>query len=156
MAYTDVTLDQRILDRRSKISFICPYQFGIKQGKRINKRRSGSGVAYVDSYSTYIVLCTITTVILSALDALLTLNILASGGAELNNFMAILIDDSTEKFVSIKLTLTSLAMIFLSIHHNVELTRSIKVKHLLTAILIGYSFLISYEAGLLFFASRYL
>ncbi|HMV12589.1 MAG TPA: DUF5658 family protein [Nitrosomonas sp.] len=155
MMHTNMTIDQRILDRRSTIPFLCPYQLGLKQGKRVLKRRSGSGAAYVDTYSTYIVLCTILTIILSALDALLTLNILARGGVELNNFMAVLIDDSTEKFVSIKLALTSLAMIFLLIHHHVELTQSLKVKHLLILILVGYSTLICYEAGILFFASKY-
>ena len=155
MIHTNMTIDQRALDRRSTISFLCPYQLGLKQGKRTLKRRSGSGAAYVDNYPTYIAFCTIITIILSSLDALLTLNILSRGGIELNNFMAVLIDDSTEKFVGIKLALTSLAMIFLSIHHHVELTPSLKVKHLLALILIGYSTLICYEAGILFHVSQY-
>ena len=155
MTHTNIAIDQRNLDRRSSPPFLCPYQLGLKQGKRALRRRSGSGTAYVDTYSFSIVLCATITIILSALDALLTLNILARGGVELNNFMAVLIDDSTEKFVSIKLALTSLAIIFLAIHHHVELTRSLKVKHLLILILIGYSTLICYEAEILYFTSGY-
>jgi hypothetical protein len=126
---------------------------GIKKGRRINKRRSGAGAAYVDSYAPYLVLCTIAIVLLNAMDALLTLNILARGGAELNIFMAILMENSTEKFVHFKLALTSLALIFLIIHHNHQLIGKLQIRHLLYLILFGYLTLIGYEVALLTISS---
>lgn len=143
------TFDQRTRDRRSDTPFVCLYQLGIRKGRRVCKRRAGPGPAYVDSYTNHLMLCTITILLLSAMDAILTLNILARGGTELNGFMAILIEDSIEKFISFKLALTSLALIFLVIHHNVELTTKLHVKHVLYLILFGYATLISYEVLLL-------
>lgn len=147
------TTEQRSQDRRSATPFFCPYQLGIKKGRRVHKRRSGAGPAYVDVYANHLVLCTIAIILLSAMDALLTLNILARGGVELNGLMASLIENSTEKFVHFKLTLSSLALIFLIIHHNVELTAKLQVRHLLYLILFGYIVLIGYEAALLAMSS---
>lgn len=143
------TLDQRSQDRRTNMPFFCLYQLGIKKGRRVNKRRLGAGPAYVDRYTSHLMPCTIAIVLLSAMDAFLTLNILAKGGIELNSFMTILIEDCTEKFVRFKLALTSLALIFLVIHHNVRLTAKLQVRHLLYLILIGYVTLINYEVVLL-------
>ncbi|SFM24711.1 hypothetical protein SAMN05421863_10195 [Nitrosomonas communis] len=144
-----IIIYQRSRDRRTSIPFFCLYHLGIKKGRRINKRRSGAGTAYVDSYAPHLVLCTIAIILLSAMDALFTLNILARGGIELNTFIAILIEDSTEKFVHFKLALTSLALIFLIIHHNYQLIAKLQVKHLLYLILFGYITLIGYELALL-------
>lgn len=149
MTNTRIIIDQRTQDRRASIPFYCLYHLGIKKGRRINKRRSSVGAAYVDSYSPHLMLCTIAIILLSAMDALLTLNILTRGGTELNSFMAILIKDSAEKFVHFKLALTSLALIFLVIHHNVQLSMRLKVRHLLYSILFGYITLIGYEVALL-------
>ncbi|SDW64722.1 hypothetical protein SAMN05421882_102024 [Nitrosomonas communis] len=148
-----IIIDQRSRNRRASIPFFCLYHVGIKKGRRINKRRSGAGAAYVDSYAPHLVLCTIAIVLLSAMDALLTLNILARGGTELNIFMTILMEDSTEKFVHFKLALTSLALIFLIIHHNHQLIAKLQVRHLLYLILFGYLTLIGYEVALLTISS---
>ncbi|MDV6344857.1 DUF5658 family protein [Nitrosomonas sp. Is37] len=148
-----IIIDQRSRDRRANVPFFSLYHLGIKKGRRINKRRSSAGTAYVDSYAPHLMLCTIAIILLSAMDALLTLNILARGGIELNSFMAILIEDSTEKFVHFKLALTSLALILLVIHHNVQLTTRLQVMHLLYLILFGYIMLIGYEVTLLTISS---
>jgi hypothetical protein len=149
MANHTASIEQRLQDRRSDISFICPYQLGLKQGKRVATRRADSKAAYVDSYSWQLVFCCLAIVLLSASDAFLTLNILANGGVELNGLMAILIDDSTQKFVLFKLSLTSLAAIFLVIHHDLEIFAGFRCKHILYLILLGYFFLIGYELVLL-------
>lgn len=141
--------DQRFRDRRAGTPFFCLYHLGIKQGRRMDKRRSGAGAAYVDCYADHLMLTTAAIVLLSAMDAFMTLNILANGGIELNNFMAILIENSTEKFVYFKLALTAFSAIFLVIHHQVQLTAKMQVKHLIYFILMGYAALICYEIGLL-------
>ena len=110
---------------------------------------------YVDCYAGHLMLCTIAILFLSIGDAIFTLNILANGGEELNWLMAILIEDSVEKFVVFKLALTSMALILLVIHHNVQLTGGMRVRHLKYMVLIGYSVLIGYELYLLELAAAY-
>lgn len=145
-----VTANNRNNDRRSAMPFFCKFQLGIKLGRRISERRNQKKEnAYVDIYSKHLVFCVIGIMILSAMDAFFTLNILAKGGEELNIFMDALIADSVHKFVAIKLTLTALALILLTIHHNVKLTESIRVMHLQYLILVSYAVLIGYEITLL-------
>ncbi len=145
-------IDNRYSDRRRVMPFCCMYQLGIKIGQRMNDRRDSknrSSPAYVDRYSWQVVLCVIGIMILSAMDAFFTLNILAKGGEELNIFMAVLIEDNITKFVGIKLALTACALLLLSIHHNVKLTACVRVRHLQYMILTGYATLIGYELYLL-------
>lgn len=141
--------DQRYQERRAATPFVCLYQLGFKQGRRVVKRRSERGAAYVDRYSWNLVLCCSLIVLLSATDAFLTLNILAEGGAELNEFMAILIEDNMQKFINLKLALTSLAVIMLTIHHEAQVFLNFRCRHLLYVFLAGYLCLISYELVLL-------
>jgi len=110
---------------------------------------------YVDYYAGRLMLCTIAILFLSIGDAFFTLNILANGGEELNWLMAILIEENVEKFVAFKLALTSMALILLVIHHNVQLIGGIRVRHLKYMVLIGYSALIGYELFLLGLAATF-
>lgn len=145
-------MDSRCSDRRAIIPFFCKYQLGIKIGRRMKDRRDSSKrskAAYVDRYSWQVVLCVIGIMILSAMDAFFTLNILAKGGEELNIFMAVLIEDNITKFVSIKLALTAFALLLLTIHQNVKLIASLRVRHLQYMVLVGYASLIGYELHLL-------
>lgn len=86
---------------------------------------------------------------LSVLDAYFTLNILERGGEELNWFMLIAIEESIERFVSIKLALTGLALIFLTIHYNAQYLLRLRVWHILYIVLVSYMVLIGYEILLL-------
>ncbi|MDR4516665.1 MAG: DUF5658 family protein [Nitrosomonas sp.] len=154
---TVITHDLRTQDRRGAVPFFCAYHLGLKQGRRMNeRRRSGArwGAAYVDRYADHLMACVVGILFLSICDALFTLRILAHGGEELNWFMAVLIDDSVEKFITFKMALTSLALIMLIIHHNVRVFYRVRVGHINYAILSGYSVLIAYELYLLDLASR--
>lgn len=151
MTTNQLVIDQRQWERRAEISFVCPYQLGIKQGRRVARRRSDRGAVYVDQYGWRLVVCVLAIVLFSATDAFLTINILSGGGAELNYFMAILIEEGMQKFVFTKLALTSLAVIMLTIHHEVRLCAGIRCRHLLYIFLSGYACLISYELMLLQF-----
>lgn len=149
--------NNRSQDRRQSMPFFCPFHMGIKTGRRLGERRvvERGGAVYVDCYAAHLMLCAIVILFLSIVDAFFTLNILASGGEELNWFMAILIEDSIEKFVAFKLALTSMALILLVIHHNVRLIGGIRVRHLKYMVLIGYSILLGYELHLLELAAVY-
>jgi len=144
-----LAVDQRQQERRIEVSFVCPYQLGIKRGRRIAQRRSDHGAAYVDQYSWQLVTCVLAIVLLSTTDAFLTMNILAGGGAELNYFMAALIEKDMQQFIFAKLALTSLAVIMLAIHHEVRLCVGFRCRHLLYMFLLGYASLIGYELILL-------
>lgn len=157
MAKIIANSNNRCQDRRQGIPFFCAFHLGIKTGRRISERRAAERgkPGYVDYYAGHLMGCAVTILFLSALDAFLTLNILANGGEELNWFMAILIEDGVEKFVGFKLALTAMAIILLVIHHNVLLTRTVRVRHISYLIIFCYSALIGYELHLLELAAAY-
>lgn len=137
-------------DRRSSIPFFCPFHLGIKSGGRVGERRLNSKRwDYVDYYPNHLLFCIIAILMLSVLDAYFTLNILARGGEELNWFMLVVIEESVEKFISVKLALTGLALIFLTIHHNAQYLLKLRVRHILYIVLVSYTVLIGYEILLL-------
>lgn len=147
---TEITSESRIQDRRAKTPFLCAYHLGLKSGRRESARRADRGSpVYVDRYANYLLFCIASILILSALDAFFTLNILARGGEELNWFMEVLIKDDVSKFVGIKLALTSLALALLVIHHDTLVTAKLRLRHLVFVILGGYMLLIGYELFLL-------
>ncbi len=137
-------------DRRGGIPFFCPFHLGIKSGGRVGERRlNNKKWDYVDYYPNHLLFCIIAILMLSVLDAYFTLNILARGGEELNWFMLVMIEESVEKFISVKLALTGLALIFLTIHHNAQYLLKLRVRHILYIVLVSYMILIGYEILLL-------
>jgi len=154
MTSSAAVMDNRHQDRRSETPFFSLYQIGIKTGRRMSERRLNiKAPVYVDRYAGHLMLCVICIMILSSLDAFFTLNILVKGGEEINPFMAILIEDSVSKFIGVKLALTSLGLVLLTMHHNVLLTEKIRVRHVKYSILSGYTVLIGYELFLLHLAA---
>ncbi|SOD19071.1 DUF5658 family protein [Nitrosomonas ureae] len=149
--------NMRNQNRRQAMPFFCIYHMGIKTGRRLGERRipEKGKPEYVDRYAGHLMFCAIAILLLGVLDAFFTLNILARGGEELNWIMAQLIEDSTQKFISFKLALTSMALMLLIIHHNVRLTEKIRVWHIKYLILFGYTVLIGYELYLLNLAGFY-
>lgn len=79
-------------------------------------------------------------IILSFLDALLTLKILELGGTEVNPFMEILLKQSEWWFISIKMSVTILGYTILKLTHS---------NRVLTVLTTLYSFLIIYEVGII-------
>ena len=79
-------------------------------------------------------------ILLSFLDALLTLKIIALGGKEVNQFMEILLKQSEWWFISIKMSVTILGYTILKLTHS---------NRVLTVLTTLYSFLIIYEVGII-------
>lgn len=100
---------------------------------------------YVDRYESTLWLPIIATLLLSSLDAFLTLELLKRGAIEANKMMDILIQKDIVLFVTAKFALTSLGLIFLVSHHTFCLWGSFRVTHLLYGVFSLYVLLIAYE-----------
>ena len=83
--------------------------------------------------------------LLSCLDATLTLYLLSHGAVELNPFMALLIDINPRLFVIVKLGLTSIGLMLLLAHINFRIFQTVRVDHCLYLSLFIYIALASYE-----------
>lgn len=87
--------------------------------------------------------------LLSILDAFLTLTLIRHGGTELNPFMAPLIDGGGPSFAYWKMGLTATGVLVLTAFAHVRLFGRVPAGCLLYLVLLGYLVLIGYEWHLL-------
>ncbi|CAN5173811.1 hypothetical protein BH24PSE2_BH24PSE2_19610 [soil metagenome] len=87
--------------------------------------------------------------ILSGVDAFLTLKLLDLGGEELNPFMKQLIEDDLRFFAGAKMGLTGAGVVLFVVHAHTRLFRLIKGASLLHLFFFVYVALVVYELKLL-------
>ena len=117
------------------------------RGRRRNARRNEYNY-YLDWYDPRLVFTGIAVLVMSCLDAMLTLTLLDKGAYEANYFMAQLMEISDELFIAVKLAVTAFCIIFLLMHSHFRVLR-ITSKRLLQAAAMLYGLLIGYELILL-------
>ena len=92
--------------------------------RRSGFRREGEGVnAYVDRFSRPMAVSGILLILLSALDAYLSLIHMQYGAQEMVPTMAWAIERGVVTFVSLKLAVTSVGVVYLVVHQNFSLAR---------------------------------
>lgn len=123
----------------------CGWQ---QRGRRRTARRLGDNY-YLDWYDSRLVLASIGILLLSCLDALLTLTLISKGAYEANLIMAHLLNISERVFVISKVVMTSASVLFLLMHAHFRILRVTTGKQVLHIILSVYGVLIVYELLLL-------
>jgi hypothetical protein len=88
-------------------------------------------------------------VLLSCLDAFLTITLIDHGAYEANPFMAPLVASSPLAFALVKIGLTGGGVVVLTLLARMRAFRRIPVSALLYALLIAYAVLVTYEARML-------
>lgn len=119
--------------------------------RRQTRRQSDHHSVYLDWHEPRLRYIALGILLLSCLDAVMTLNLLQAGAVELNPLMAALIERSVVLFVYTKLGLTSISLIFLVAYSNFRVFRLLKTSDLLSVSLLIYLLLTGYEAVLLGF-----
>ncbi|MCK5889352.1 MAG: hypothetical protein KAG19_05360 [Methylococcales bacterium] len=123
--------------------------FGNGQRVRARRREDVEQGYYTDHYETYIVWSAAFIILLSAMDAFFTLNILQRGGVEVNPFMLALLEYDNQIFLLGKMIMTIVCVLFSLIHINFSIFNMFTVKVMLKSILFFYMGLIGYEIFLL-------
>ena len=111
----DFTERRRLSDRRDRPT--PPLSSYSLQGRREGFRRRGEGFnRYADCVRLEVACLVIVIAALNALDALLTLYFIQDGGGEWNPAMAVLIGRDLGSFLWVKLGITFLGLVILSLH----------------------------------------
>ena len=118
------------------------------RGRRRNARRDGHNY-YLDWYQPSLVFTGLAVLLLSCLDALLTLTLLNRGAYEANVLMAHLLETSDAVFVVTKVAVTAIGIMFLLIHSHFRVLKVTSGKHLLQFMVPVYGLLVTYELFLL-------
>lgn len=144
---TSPRVERRFTERR---------MFGLTtliKGTTLCRRHSGRRTAdrlgyYVDWYAPHLLYITVAIIALSAIDAVITLYLIQHGLIEINPIMALLMQHDIGLFVATKIGVTSVAILFLVVHHTFWLFKRLPVSTLIYAALALYLGLIGYEGVL--------
>ncbi len=104
---------------------------------------------YTDFYERKFLILMAFIMALSIADGILTLEILAKGGVELNPLMAILLDFNISAFLIVKYSLTAIGLAFVLLHINFSILRILRVRNIIYILFLLYSILVAYEITLL-------
>ena len=130
------------------------WKYLLFSGKRAQARRREDihRTFYFDRYSSNLFAAIVAILILSVLDALLTLYLIDHGSSELNPVMAYFIEYGPFVFMGAKYFLTCTGVIILLLFRNVLRKRSVThTQHLFSYIIIAFTTVIAWELYLILF-----
>ncbi len=122
---------------------------GFRPRRRQHRRAGDRDVVVLDWHESRMLYLTLGILLLSATDAVFTLNLLKVGAAEVNLLMGKLIERDLYLFALTKMLLTGLGVCVLAFHGERKVCRLVPGIHLLYAFLGAYAVLVLYEAVLL-------
>jgi hypothetical protein len=143
--------ERRGIDRRTNKKARLKYL--LFNGRRENSRRDeDKGKVFVfDRYNQKLFLAITTILILSILDAVLTLVVIQRGARELNPVMAYFLEHGISTFIVAKYVLTSIGVLILLIFKNVFLSRiKIYTHSLFPYVILVFTTVIAWELFLIF------
>lgn len=147
-AVEDVSERRRGPDRRTRVARAIVY--GSFKPRRLGPRRTGEErVGAIDWYHPWWLAIATLILALCASDAALTVVLLNRGAYELNPVLAPLIDRSGALFVAVKVGLTGISVVLLTLLSRIRVFGRMPVALLLYVVLAGYAVLIGYELYLL-------
>ncbi len=143
-------LDRRTRpDRRQRIWWSLLYG-SVRPRRRRPARRVQDGRFHVlDWHATHLWAVSIFILILSVVDAFLTLKLLSDGAVEVNPFMRLFVQGNVAVFAGLKMTITGVGVALMVLLAGYRFMRVLKVEVILYCILAAYLVLIGHEMGML-------
>jgi hypothetical protein len=149
MAGLDVPIERRSGKDRRKLSPWSLLYGGFRPRRRRGRRHEDHEYSWLDWHEPSVLYLSVAIVLLSCVDALFTLNLLAVGGEELNVFMDEMIGRGADRFLLVKIGLTSVSVILLGVAARRRFLGLFRVSRILEVTCAGYALLICYEIFLL-------
>jgi hypothetical protein len=132
-------------DRRHRVWWSVWYGSFNPRRRTPPRRVDDSGFHSLDWHSAHLLAVAIGILLLSVLDAFLTMMLLQGGANEVNPVMAALIYRSVAMFAALKMGMTSLGVVLMVFLARYRFMRLLRVEWVLYGVLIAYVALIGYE-----------
>jgi hypothetical protein len=132
-------------DRRHRVWWSVWYGSFNPRRRTPPRRLDDSRFHALDWHSSHLLAVAIGILLLSVMDAFLTLVLLQGGAAEVNPVMAALIYRSVAMFAALKMGMTGAGVLLMVILARYRFMRLLRVEWVLYGVLIAYVTLISYE-----------
>lgn len=147
-AIATATERRRAPDRRKRMMYSLVYG-SFNPRRRASRRTNARSFRDLDWHHPQWLAVSMLIVVLSCIDAALTLSLIAHGAYEVNPIMAPIVGGSPLVFTVVKVGLTAIGVILLTLAARMRAFGWIPVSFFLYAVLLGYGTLIVYELRLL-------
>lgn len=117
--------------------------------RRRNGRRAGENHLPIDWHEPYLLFLSVTILLLSVLDAFLTVTLITGGAQEVNPLLQFVLRVRPELFAALKMGLTGGGVLVLVAVARARLFRVMRVGAVLQGVFVAYVALIAYEWWLL-------
>jgi hypothetical protein len=122
---------------------------GFRPRRRRGRRHEDHEHSWLDWHEPSVLYMSVAIVLLSCIDALFTLNLLAVGGEEINVLMDRMIGRGVDQFLLVKIGLTCMSVVLLGVAARWRFFGLFRVSRILEVTCAGYALLICYEIFLL-------
>jgi hypothetical protein len=140
---------RRGLERRQRIWWSLLYG-SIRPRRRRPARRLEDGRFHVlDWHATHLWAVSVSILILSMVDAFLTLKLMEGGAVEVNPFMALFVGGSAAVFAGLKMAITGVCVALMVLLAGYRFMRVLRVEVILYGVFMAYLILICHEVGML-------
>jgi hypothetical protein len=136
-------------DRRRRVWWSVCYGSFNPRRRTPPRRALDSRFHSLDWHAAHLLAVAIGILLLSVVDAFLTLVLLQGGAEEVNPIMAMLIYRSVAVFAALKMAMTSVSVVLMVFLARYRFMRLLRVEWVLYAVLIAYAGLIGYEIWML-------
>ncbi len=145
------SLEERRVDNRDRrrMSVKSLLHGGLRPRRRQHRRDYNEQYHVLDLHDSELMWLALGIVIMSCLDALFTLNLLAVGAEEINILMRSLINADINRFLVVKIGVTSISVITLVAASEYRVLGRVRVRFLLRGLFLIYFSLLVYEIVLL-------
>ena len=148
MSALDTSERRRSPDRRQRFFYSLLYG-SFNPRRRSARRTDARSLRDLDWHHPQWLAVAMLIVVLSCVDAALTLSLISHGAYEVNPIMAPIVGGSALVFTLIKVGMTAGGVVLLTLAARMRAFGKIPVSFLLYAVLIGYGTLVVYEVKLL-------
>ncbi len=136
-------------DRRSRFWWSLLYG-GIRPRRRRPARRLQDARFHaLDWHAAHLWAVSIGILILSVVDAFLTVRLLSGGAVEINPFMALVLGSGVAVFAGLKMAITGVCVALMVLLAGYRFMRVLRVDVILYCVLVAYGLLIVHEIGML-------
>jgi hypothetical protein len=145
MELSDAIADKRAVTDRREFSWRTIF-FGFTRSRRHDLRRElDAEVLFLDWHHPWLFFLAVGTMLLSCVDAFMTLQLLERGMVEVNPVMAAVLGQGTSAFASSKMLMTGTSILILVFLAKARFLNRLRVGLLLTIFFSVYACLVCYE-----------
>ncbi|MGD0491016.1 MAG: DUF5658 family protein [Steroidobacteraceae bacterium] len=137
------------VDRRERFWWSLLYGSIRPRRRRPARREQDARFHALDWHASHLWAVSIGILILSVVDAFLTLRLLSAGAVEVNPFMALFVGGNAALFAGLKLAMTGVCVGLMVLLAGYRFLRVVRVDVILYGIFLGYAILIGHEMEML-------